>query len=374
MPAATALHVTRSYDDSSELRELTLSDVTSVSAPEIPSGHKEALLPRLNPWATGHRAKLTRRDSDEASVGVFSTVGALLFVGFMVVIMGYLFRVDKRRGISASSESEVIPRAERKPPSDPEQPPQPDAALHAGSRNASSNAEVHEGGVSTVPQDTTQDIDVPYPHGLLENAFTDGEGPQRSVPTSPQSAHVRPASWFSGDPFASWQDPHDTEVERTESFRSTHTRSVIASSRASLIASTPGTAPYPDGHDNFSDITSIYSTLPPSYRSHRPSVPDMPVRPLPRPLPVPETLTGGPSAPPSSYTRGPRRTEMLGPRPPSTSRSSLGVVRDGLIAGLRESSRPRRTMVPRKSTDGGVRLATGGEETAESPPAYGGEF
>lgn len=147
---------------------------------------------------------------------------------------------------------------------------------------------------------------------------------------------------------------------------STRPPSAPSSHRASLASTAVQTTD--DGYTT--DATM--STLPPSYRTHRshpdlPSYPSMPARP---PLPVASPSYAEPvTAPPSAYVQlgRPRRNHprppaptdcpsydiLLGERQTSTTFHSLGV------SGPTQSMGEQLRAYPRKSLDGGIRLAGG---------------
>lgn len=180
------------------------------------------------------------------------------------------------------------------------------------------------------------------------------EGPSES--TAPYSATLSmEGDPYSDDPFASSHDLEETQSERAAS------PSVFTapSARTSVAASISGTLGGMDDSGYLSDAATV-STVPPSYRTYRPSVPNLLDHPLPLPRPLPP-LPGETPPPPSAYF-GQQRGRA------SISRATSSSMLEG---SLTDSRRPRRdtrrgTGLPRKSVDGGIRL-----DGLELPPAYG---
>lgn len=160
---------------------------------------------------------------------------------------------------------------------------------------------------------------------------------------------------YSDNPFASSHDAEETQSERA----STPSVFTAPSARTSVAASISGTLGGMDDSGYLSDAATV-STVPPSYRTYRPSVPNLLDHPLPLPRPLPP-LPGETAPPPSAYF-GQQRGRA------SVSRATSSSMLQG---SLTDSRRPRRdtrrgTGLPRKSVDGGIRL-----DGLELPPAYG---
>lgn len=180
------------------------------------------------------------------------------------------------------------------------------------------------------------------------------EGPSECI--APYSATLSvEGDPYSDDPFASSHDSEEIQSERA----ATPSVFTAPSARTSVAASISGTLGGMDDSGYLSDAATV-STVPPSYRTYRPSVPNLLDHPLPLPRPLPP-LPGETSPPPSAYF-GQQRGRA------SVSRATSSSMLEG---SLTDSRRPRRetrrgTGLPRKSVDGGIRL-----DGVELPPAYG---
>ncbi|KAI0349896.1 hypothetical protein OH77DRAFT_1155972 [Trametes cingulata] len=146
--------------------------------------------------------------------------------------------------------------------------------------------------------------------------------------------------------------------------------SIISQSRISVAPSFVSPSTEADDLEYFSDTTA--STLPPSYRSRRPNIPNLKQYPLPGSTPSISSFADSVAPPPSAFVAGGRRrSNMHGPRPRSRARQIGGRAapeRRVLDHGSTSVAAPSEgggapsssaTSERRKSVDGGIRLAGG---------------
>ncbi|KAI0349897.1 hypothetical protein OH77DRAFT_1155730 [Trametes cingulata] len=146
------------------------TSLISTPADTVPSG-EQAVLRGRSARSVGSRSDLTRRAiSDPASIGIWTAVGVLLFLGLMIVLIRHLFATDKRRSTSGAEEGTAGQTA-CKPERGSERYARQEAAGRAGSTTSTTPDDdvfLRRDGINPPPRDARLERDVPE-HGFLEN-------------------------------------------------------------------------------------------------------------------------------------------------------------------------------------------------------------